>query len=130
MKPILLVAAFFLCVITARATDFKGQVTPVLQKYCYKCHSEIQKKEKGKLVMDNVTRLATKIGPSAIIKPGDPDGSTHVISIEAYEAALQRFDYAQGCADAMIMTVLMLAVIVAVTALRSRLYTGATGGKG
>ncbi|HEY2574492.1 MAG TPA: c-type cytochrome domain-containing protein [Verrucomicrobiaceae bacterium] len=76
MKSILLVAAFFLCVITARATDFKGQVTPVLQKYCYKCHSEIQKKEKGKLVMDNVTRLATKIGPSAIIKPGDPDGST------------------------------------------------------
>jgi putative spermidine/putrescine transport system permease protein len=67
--------------------------------------------------------------PSALMV-GDPDGTTHVISIEAYEAALQRFDYVQGCADAMIMTALMLAVIVAVLALRSRLYTGATGGKG
>lgn len=76
MKSILLVAALYSCIITAHATDFKGQVTPVLQKYCYKCHSEIQKKEKGKLVMDNMTRLASKIGPSAIIKPGDPDGST------------------------------------------------------
>jgi putative spermidine/putrescine transport system permease protein len=61
---------------------------------------------------------------------GDPDGSTHVISIEAYEAALQRFDYAQGCADAMIMTALMLAVVAAVTGLRARLYLGSTGGKG
>ena len=67
--------------------------------------------------------------PSALMV-GDPDGSTHVISIEAYEAALQRFDYVQGCADAMIMTVLMLAVVAAVMALRSRLYAGATGGKG
>jgi putative spermidine/putrescine transport system permease protein len=61
---------------------------------------------------------------------GDPDGKTHVISIEAYEAALEKFDYAQGCADAMIMTAMMLVVILTVTGLRSRLYRGATGGKG
>jgi putative spermidine/putrescine transport system permease protein len=73
--------------------------------------------------------MAFAVFPSAMMV-GSPDGSTHVISIEAYEAALQRFDYAQGCADAMIMTVLMLAVIVAVTALRSRMYRGSTGGKG
>ena len=73
--------------------------------------------------------MSFAVFPSALMV-GDPDGTTHVISIEAYEAALQRFDYAQGCADAMIMTALMLAVIVAVTSLRSRLYTGATGGKG
>jgi putative spermidine/putrescine transport system permease protein len=73
--------------------------------------------------------MSFAVFPSALMV-GDPDGSTHVISIEAYEAALQRFDYAQGCADAMIMTALMLAVVVAVTGLRSRLYTGATGGKG
>ncbi|MCE9519524.1 MAG: hypothetical protein K8R87_08230, partial [Verrucomicrobia bacterium] len=46
------------------------------KQYCYKCHSELQKKEKGKLVLDNVTRLAGKIGPGEIIKPGDPDGSS------------------------------------------------------
>jgi len=73
--------------------------------------------------------MSFAVFPSALMV-GDPDGTTHVISIEAYEAALQRFDYAQGCADAMIMTALMLAVIIAVTALRSRFYTGATGGKG
>ena len=73
--------------------------------------------------------MSFAVFPSALMV-GDPDGTTHVISIEAYEAALQRFDYAQGCADAMIMTALMLAVIIAVTSLRSRLYTGATGGKG
>ena len=79
---------------------------------------------------DGESSLAQLIVFPSALMVGDPDGSTHVISIEAYEAALQRFDYAQGCADAMIMTALMLAVIVAVTALRSRLYTGATGGKG
>lgn len=73
--------------------------------------------------------MAFAVFPSAMMV-GSPDGSTHVISIEAYEAALQRFDYAQGCADATIMTVLMLAVIVAVTALRSGMYRGSTGGKG
>lgn len=76
MKHIALAAAILLCAISARATDFKGQVAPVLQKFCYKCHSEVQKKEKGKLVLDNVARLGQKISPTGIIKPGDPDGST------------------------------------------------------
>lgn len=73
--------------------------------------------------------MAFAVFPSALMV-GDPDGSTHVISIEAYEAALERFDYAAGCADAMIMTALMLLVIGVVAGLRSRLYRGATGGKG
>lgn len=76
MKPLLPVAALLFVVNIARATDFKSQVAPVFKQYCYKCHSELQKKEKGKLVLDNVTRLAGKIGPAAIIKPGDPDGSS------------------------------------------------------
>ncbi|SEG48629.1 carbohydrate ABC transporter membrane protein 1, CUT1 family [Actinacidiphila yanglinensis] len=73
--------------------------------------------------------LAFAVFPSAMMV-GDPNGSTHVISIEAYQAALERFDYAQGSADAMIMTALMLVVLVAVAVLRSRLYRGSTGGKG
>ncbi|WP_377267135.1 ABC transporter permease [Peterkaempfera sp. SMS 1(5)a] len=73
--------------------------------------------------------LAFAVFPSAMMV-GDPDGRTHVISIEAYEAALQRFDYSQGCAVAMVMTALMLAVIGIAMGLRSRLYRGSTGGKG
>jgi putative spermidine/putrescine transport system permease protein len=73
--------------------------------------------------------MSFAVFPSALMV-GDPDGTTHVISIEAYEAALERFDYAQGCADAMIMSALMLVVIAALMLARSRLYTGATGGKG
>jgi hypothetical protein len=76
MKHLLLVAALNIVVNTTHATDFKSQVAPVLKQFCYKCHSELQKKEKGELVLDNVTRLAGKIGPNAIIKPGDPDGSS------------------------------------------------------
>jgi putative spermidine/putrescine transport system permease protein len=73
--------------------------------------------------------MAFAVFPSAMMV-GDPNGSTHVISIEAYQAALERFDYAQGSADAMIMTALMLVVLSAVAGLRSQLYRGSTGGKG
>lgn len=76
MKHLLLIATLFFILETTRATDFKSQVAPIFKQYCYKCHSELQKKEKGKLVLDNVTRLAGKIGPTEIIKPGDPSGSS------------------------------------------------------
>lgn len=77
--PSLLVMLLFLH--TAPAVDFKGQVQPIFQQYCYRCHSEVKKAEKGKLVLDNITRLAGKIGPTAIIKPGDPDGSSFFSSL-------------------------------------------------
>ncbi|GJF33602.1 ABC transporter permease [Kitasatospora sp. NE20-6] len=73
--------------------------------------------------------LAFAVFPSAMMV-GDPDGKTHVISVEAYEVALERFDYSQGCAIAMVMTALMLAVIGIAMGLRSLLYRGSTGGKG
>lgn len=65
----------------AVAVDFRSQVQPVFQQYCYRCHSEVKKSEKGKLVLDNLARFATKIGPSAIIKPGDPEGSSFFTSL-------------------------------------------------
>ncbi len=58
------------------ATDFKTQVAPIFKQFCYKCHSEAEKKEKGKLVLDNTQRLAQKIGATGLIKPGNPDGSS------------------------------------------------------
>lgn len=73
--------------------------------------------------------LAFSVFPSAQLV-GDPAGSTHVISIAAYHAALEQYDYSMGSAISMIMAVLMLVVIGLVLAWRSRLYRGATGGKG
>lgn len=57
------------------AVDFKGQVVPVLKQYCYKCHSEVEQKEKGKLVLDNLQRLGEKIGPGKLISPGEAEKS-------------------------------------------------------
>ncbi|MFI1395537.1 ABC transporter permease [Streptomyces sp. NPDC020681] len=73
--------------------------------------------------------LAFAVFPSAQLV-GDPRGSTHVISIEAYQAAFQKFDYSLGSAIAMIMAAVMMAVVVLVLAWRSMLYRGSTGGKG
>jgi putative spermidine/putrescine transport system permease protein len=61
---------------------------------------------------------------------GDPEGSTHVISIAAYDAAYQEYDYAKASAIAMIMAVVMLLVISVVLLGRARLYRGSSGGKG
>ncbi len=73
--------------------------------------------------------LAFSVFPSANLV-GNPAGDTHVISIAAFHAAFEQFDYSLGSAIAMIMAGTMLAVIVLVLTWRNRLYRGATGGKG
>ncbi len=73
--------------------------------------------------------LAFSVFPSAQLI-GDPSGSTHVISVAAYNAAFQQYDYPLGSAIAMVMAAIMLVVVGAVLLVRSRLYTGPTGGKG
>ena len=73
--------------------------------------------------------LAFSVFPSAQLV-GDPAGSTRVISIAAYDAAFQQFDYSMGSAIAMIMAVVMLVVIGLVMVWRGSLYRGSTGGKG
>ncbi len=74
-------SAACLVAVSAFATDFKTQVAPIFKQFCYKCHSEAEKKEKGKLVLDNTQRLAQKIGAKGIIKPGDPEGSSFFKSL-------------------------------------------------
>jgi putative spermidine/putrescine transport system permease protein len=73
--------------------------------------------------------LAFSVFPSAQLV-GDPSGSTRVISIAAYDAAFQQFDYSMGSTIAMIMAVVMLIVIGLVMVWRTSLYRGSTGGKG
>jgi len=73
--------------------------------------------------------LAFSVFPSAYLV-GDPTGTTRVISIAAYEAAYQQYDYAFGSTIAMIMGAIELTVIGVVLIGRTRFYAGSTGGKG
>lgn len=73
--------------------------------------------------------LAFSVFPSAILV-GDPTGSTRVISIAAYQAAYEQYDYPYASTIAIVMGVIELAVIAVVLLARTRLYTGTTGGKG
>src|SRR5213593_2770102 len=73
---------------------------------------------------------AFSVFPSAILL-GSPAGPTRVISIAAYEAAFEQYDYALASAIAMIMGFVQLIIVAAVLALRNAFYRGpVVGGKG
>jgi putative spermidine/putrescine transport system permease protein len=73
---------------------------------------------------------AFSVFPSAVLL-GAPAGPTRVISIAAYEAAFEQYDYSLASAIAMIMALVLLVIILAVLSLRSLFYRGpASGGKG
>jgi putative spermidine/putrescine transport system permease protein len=68
--------------------------------------------------------------PSAVLL-GAPAGETRVISIAAYQAAYEQYDYSMASAVAMIMGFCQLAVVMLILAGRSFAYRGAAaGGKG
>lgn len=73
---------------------------------------------------------AFSVFPSAVLL-GSPAGPTRVISIAAYEAAFENYDYSMASGIAMIMGAAQLLVVVAVLGLRRLVYRGpVTGGKG
>ena len=65
--------------------------------------------------------------PSAVLL-GAPAGSTHVISIAAYQAAFEQYNYSMGSAIAMIMGAVQLLIVVAILASRQLFYRGPVGG--
>ena len=68
--------------------------------------------------------------PSAVLL-GVPAGPTRVISIAAYQAAFEQYDYSMASAIAMIMAAVQLVVVVVVLGARALFYRGSTaGGKG
>jgi putative spermidine/putrescine transport system permease protein len=68
--------------------------------------------------------------PSAVLV-GAPAGPTRAISIAAYQAAFEKYDYSMASAIAMIMAAVQLVVVVVVLAGRNMFYRGSTsGGKG
>ena len=73
--------------------------------------------------------LAFSVFPSAQLV-GDPTGTTHVMSVEAYRQAFEQYDFPMGSALAMVMAAVMLVVVSIVMAVRTLFYRGATGGKG
>lgn len=73
--------------------------------------------------------LAFSVFPSAVMV-GEPSGETHVISLAAYRAGWEQYDYPLASAIAMVMGGVELAVVGLVLAVRSRFYRGSTGGKG
>lgn len=74
--------------------------------------------------------LAFGVFPSANLV-GEPTGSTRVLSIAAYQAAFEQYDFSLASAIAVIMGVVEMVIIGAVLFLRSRFYEGSTaGGKG
>jgi putative spermidine/putrescine transport system permease protein len=73
---------------------------------------------------------AFSVFPSAVLL-GAPAGPTRVISIAAYQAAFEDYDYSMASAIAMIMGAVQLAVVVLVLGLRGAVYRGpAAGAKG
>ena len=73
---------------------------------------------------------AYSVFPSAVLL-GSPAGPTRVISIAAYEAAFEKYDYSMASAIAMMMALVQLLVVAAVLGLRQLVYRGpVTGGKG
>src|SRR5882724_8670997 len=73
---------------------------------------------------------AFSVFPSAVLV-GAPSGPTRVISLAAYEAAFEQYDYSMASAVAMIMGFAQLIVVVAVLVLRNVFYRGpASGAKG
>jgi putative spermidine/putrescine transport system permease protein len=73
---------------------------------------------------------AFSVFPSAVLL-GAPAGPTRVISIAAYQAAFEDYDYSLASAIAMLMGVIELVIVAAVLGARGLLYRGpAGGGKG
>jgi putative spermidine/putrescine transport system permease protein len=73
---------------------------------------------------------AFTVFPSAILL-GAPAGPTRVISIVAYQAAYEQFDYSLASAIAMLMALVQVIIIVALLGARSLVFRGPVStGKG
>lgn len=73
---------------------------------------------------------AFSVYPSAVLL-GAPAGPTRVISIAAYEAAFEQYDYSLASCAAMIMGVVQLIIVGAALGMRGLFYRGpVVGGKG
>jgi putative spermidine/putrescine transport system permease protein len=69
---------------------------------------------------------AFAVFPSAVLL-GEPSGPTRVISIAAYQAAFEQFDYSMASAIAMIMAAVQLGIVALLLFVRRFFYRGSLG---
>ena len=55
--------------------DYKKDIKPIFEKRCVECHSMKMKKPKGGYKFDDDASIKNEIGPSFLIRPGDPGNS-------------------------------------------------------
>jgi putative spermidine/putrescine transport system permease protein len=73
---------------------------------------------------------AFSVFPSAVLV-GEPANATRVISVAAYHAAFEEYDYSMASAIAMLMGAVQLGVVALVLSMRGIFYRGpVAGGKG
>lgn len=70
---------------------------------------------------------AFSVFPTAVLL-GSPAGSTRVISIAAYTAAYEAYDYSLASTIAMIMAAVQLLIVAGILSARGLLYRGPVGG--
>lgn len=67
---------------SAAAVDFKKDIQPILEKNCYECHSEKNKKRKGGFVFDELETFKLDIADNDVaqIRPGKP-AESHFLEV-------------------------------------------------
>lgn len=67
---------------SAAAVDFKKDIQPILEKNCYECHSEKNKKRKGGFVFDDLETFKLDIADNDVaqIRPGKP-AESHFLEV-------------------------------------------------
>lgn len=55
--------------------DYKKDIKPIFEKRCVECHSTKMKQPKGGYKFDDDASIKSEIGPSFLIRPGDPGNS-------------------------------------------------------
>ena len=70
-------AALAMAPARAGAIDYVNDVTPILRKHCWKCHSREKSSVKGDLALDDLDAMRDdRIGPYSVIQPGKPANSS------------------------------------------------------
>ncbi len=70
---------------------------------------------------------AFSVFPSAVLL-GAPAGDTRVISIAAYQAAFEEYDYSMASAIAMLMALVQIVIVAALLGVQNAFYRGPSGG--
>lgn len=72
---LVLICSVFTMSFGVAGPDYKKDIKPIFEKRCVECHSTKMKKPKGGYKFDDDASIKSEIGPSFLIRPGDPGNS-------------------------------------------------------